>query len=106
MESDSRNRDELIEEIVGMITGSLAWRSDDEIEAMLEAMKKGPQSGPSGLRAANNAVVVCINPTVGKEATVAALTELAERVDEQWDDLSGDTTIVVRTTTIPHELLN
>ena len=88
MDASERNRADLIEELVSLITGSLAFRSKQEIEGILEAMKIGESMAVNGLKSSNNSVIICINPAAEKEETVAALQELASRVDEQWEEFA------------------
>jgi len=84
-----RDRSDVLDELVGLITASLAFRSTDELESLLDALQLGQALPINALRSANGAGLVHIDPRASKEDAVAALLSVAEWVDQNWEEFSS-----------------
>ncbi|MCK5797321.1 MAG: hypothetical protein KAI47_09065, partial [Deltaproteobacteria bacterium] len=68
-----RGRDDLLDDLVGMITATLATRSDDELAMLVEALESGHFTGLEALPVVNEAVMVQVDPAASKDAVREAL---------------------------------
>ncbi len=87
MISDLERRDDIIEELLNMIAGMLSSRSDEELEVLQRLMRSGQHMALDGLRSEDNSVLLYLNPTSSKEAAVAALRQLLEWVEDNWEEM-------------------
>jgi|GEM_PF-3725078 hypothetical protein len=84
-----RNRADLIDELVAVLESTLANRSDNELETLLETLSSGAAAFGShprnGLATANNEALVMLDPKASKEDVLNALQELVDQLELNWD---------------------
>jgi hypothetical protein len=83
-----RERDEILEELVELFSASLAVRSTQELQGILDAMSTAMNvrmSHGHGLRAPNQAAVVVLNPQSSKQEVLHAIEQLREQLDQHWE---------------------
>jgi hypothetical protein len=85
MSHHSRDRDELLDDLVGLITAGLATRSDDELAELVETLERSPIGDLATLPSSNEAVMVQVDPHASKAAVPQALRELSSWVEGNWD---------------------
>ncbi|PIE17668.1 MAG: hypothetical protein CSA65_07925 [Proteobacteria bacterium] len=85
MSEHNRDRDELIDDLVGLITAGLATRSDEELAELVETLERAPASDLTTLPSSNEAVMVQVDPQATKAAVRQALRELEAWIEGNWD---------------------
>lgn len=84
-DGDWRDRDDLIDDLVEIITAGLALRSDEELARLIQMLETGNFAGLQTLPSRHEAVLVQVDPSASKVAVRQALDELRDWVDNQWD---------------------
>lgn len=85
--SATERRNDLLAQLLDLISMSLAFRSIDELEALVQAMAVG-QSMPLGAMQPNSgAGLIHIDANTSKEDAVAAVLKVAEWVEQHWEEL-------------------
>lgn len=84
-----RNRADLIDELVAVLEATLANRTDNELQSLLETLSTGAAAFGShprnGLSTANNEALVMLDPNASKEDVVTALQDLVDQLELNWD---------------------
>ena len=80
-----RSREELLDELVAIITAGLATRSNDELETMIGLLDGSHFSGMESLPSPSQSVMVQVDPAAPKSAISEALSTLSSWVDENWE---------------------
>ena len=81
----NRDRDQLLDTLVALITSGLAAHSDNELADLVEALEANLLSTLITLPLFSQPLVVQIDPTASKAAVQEAVRELTSWIDENWE---------------------
>ena len=82
-----RSREELLDEVVGLITAGLATRNDDELESLIDVLGEAQFAGHlEQLPATDGSIMVHVNPLATKESIVGTLLQLVDWIEENWEE--------------------
>lgn len=85
MSERNRDRDDLIDDLVGLLTAGLATRSDEELAELVETLERSPAGDLTTLPTSSEAVMVQVDPHASKAAVRQALSELSSWVEGNWE---------------------
>ncbi len=91
MKETKRHREELVEQIIELTRASLALRGEQELASVLHALTATSNvllSQAQAFSSPDKTVLLLLNPTTSKEEALVALDELADELEDRWEEIA------------------